>query len=826
VAVYWPLLALDGGAVPSWVVTAWGQAVACAAGVAALARPLLVREDRWQWALLGLGILALGIGDAVWAAIGEPELSAVDGLYLVALAALHVGLIGLVHSHVTRATGVMLLDAASAGLALAAVGVAVVVPWAMAGADGGLAVAVNLAYPLWDVALVASAVGAVALSGWRPGRDALGLMAGFGLMVLADAAYVAGITHGVLGSLSEVLWPLAYAVIGLSGWLPSRVARPRPGGSWRTLVVPAALGVTALAVLVTAGFRPVSGVAVVLAAAAVLAVLARGALQFIDGWALERDLEAAERLAARDPLTGLLNHRAFQERLAHESARAARAGEPMALVLIDIDHFKAVNDGHGHQAGDEVLREVAVRLTDMARQEDVLARIGGEEFAWLLPGADDLAAWDAAERARHSVRSSDIPPAGRVTVSGGVADMRHARDASELVRLADGALYWAKAHGRDVVFRYSTDVVRALSAEERAGQLMRAQALNAMRVLARAVDARDPYTAAHSERVADLCVRLATVLNWPSERIVALREAALVHDVGKIGVPDAILLKAAGLTDAERLQIEGHAALGAQIVADVLTNEQASWVRGHHERFDGAGYPDMLAGRDIPDGARIMTVADSWDAMTTDRPYRLGLPVAEALARVLAGRGTQFCPEVVEAMGLLSEHGLLEPAGAVRLRAHRSRRRIVPDGEPGLDRRQPGPKTPGRRPGRADRRGGSGCHSRSGATGTATRTPPSGCSRGSSPNARRRPPTVPTTASATASGSATGRCVPAATGSRTPCRATASGPGTSCPRCCRTWSRTWRSGSGSLPPGPPSAPSTPRTGATSCRGRSTCRNHG
>jgi HD-GYP domain-containing protein (c-di-GMP phosphodiesterase class II) len=178
-----------------------------------------------------------------------------------------------------------------------------------------------------------------------------------------------------------------------------------------------------------------------------------------------------------------------------------------------------------------------------------------------------------------------------------------------------------------------------------------------MRALARAVDARDPYTQRHSERVAQLARRIAIALGWSEPRADALHEAGLVHDVGKIGVPDAILLKPSALDAAESAQIRRHAELGAQIVADVLSPEAASWVRGHHERQDGDGYPDGLEGDAIPEGARILALADAWDAMTTDRPYRRAIGTAEALAECRRCVGSQLWPPAVEALEALIAPG-------------------------------------------------------------------------------------------------------------------------------------------------------------------------
>jgi len=367
-----------------------------------------------------------------------------------------------------------------------------------------------------------------------------------------------------------------------------------------------------------------------------------------------------------DPLTGLANHRAFQERLAHEVIRARRHGRSLSLALVDIDHFRQVNEQFGHEAGDRVLTEIASLLRSVAREADLLARVGGEEIAWLMPETEAMDAWQAVDRARELVARTPIAGAAHVTVSVGVCDLAQAGSPGQLLRLAEGALYWAKQHGRDVAFLYSPAVVEELSAEERADRLHRVQALQSIRVLARAVDAKDPSTREHSERVADLAVALGTGLGWDVERLVRLREAGLVHDVGKIGVPDRILFKPARLTAAEYEEITRHAAIGAAMVADVLTAEQVSWVRGHHERWDGQGYPDGLAGAAIPDGARVLALADAWDVMTSVRSYHDPLAMGDALAECRRCSGTQFSPEVVSVIDRLVSVGALSqnPTGA------------------------------------------------------------------------------------------------------------------------------------------------------------------
>lgn len=372
--------------------------------------------------------------------------------------------------------------------------------------------------------------------------------------------------------------------------------------------------------------------------------------------------EARQQLverATRDPLTGLLNHRSFHERLRTELARAQRYGRELSLVVLDVDHFKSINDAAGHDVGDDVLTAIAERLLEAARAEDTIARIGGDEFAMLLPETDGVRAFSAVERARALVGAAPVLPGVSVTISAGICDLRNAQDADTMFRLADGALYWSKAHGRNATWIYDPEVVRELSAAERAEQLRRSQAMLGIRALARAIDAKDPSTRRHSERVAALAGRLAEVLGWDAPRVALLQEAALVHDVGKIGVPDAVLLKPGRLTTTERTLVGRHAELGAQIVEDVLTEEQVEWIHAHHERPDGQGYPRGLAGEQISMGAAILTVADSFDVMTMNRPYSAAKPTDEAIAECEGLVGRQFLAEPVDALVQLHVSGEL-----------------------------------------------------------------------------------------------------------------------------------------------------------------------
>lgn len=364
-----------------------------------------------------------------------------------------------------------------------------------------------------------------------------------------------------------------------------------------------------------------------------------------------------------DLLTGLLNRRSFEERLTVEVERAQRRDHEVSLVLFDVDGFGDVNDRLGHAGGDEVLRRVGERLRACAPPDTAVARVAGDEFAWVLPEMDAECALACAVRARDALQAQPFPGAGHLTVSAGVCDLRHAPDGPrDLQRKTHIALYAAQHSHRDGAVRYTPEITEEVSAHEQARRIARGRALSGIRLLARAVDARDPSTQRHSERVAALAHELGLALGWPREEALLLHQAGFVHDVGKIGVPDSVLLKPGPLTDEERRRVQEHAALGAEIVAEALGPEQVEWVRHHHERPDGTGYPDGVGGAQLSVGARILALADAFDAMTSMRGYRESLDVESAVFECRRGAGSQFCPRVVGALERLWERGMLPVA--------------------------------------------------------------------------------------------------------------------------------------------------------------------
>jgi diguanylate cyclase (GGDEF)-like protein len=357
-----------------------------------------------------------------------------------------------------------------------------------------------------------------------------------------------------------------------------------------------------------------------------------------------RELRAM-RLALTDPLTGLGNHRHFQERLQRELVVAEEQRTPLSLCLIDLDDFKHVNDTYGHPEGDQVLSNVAARL----RQGGEAFRLGGDEFALLLPGQDGREALAAATAVVSRIRSLELE-VGDVTVSAGIASFpQQGVGRDELIRLADSALYWAKEHGKNRVHLYQPDVVELATFERLASGPDRAARYRAAASLAKAVDARDAYTGSHSARVSAMAGRVAARLGLDDETIELTRLAASLHDVGKLAIPEELLRKPSGLTDSERLVLQRHPQIGFRMLDGLGVDPVAEWVLHHHERWDGGGYPSGLSGDSIPLGARIIFVADAFDAMTSERVYRDKLSDEEALEEIQRCAGAQFDPDVVDA---------------------------------------------------------------------------------------------------------------------------------------------------------------------------------
>lgn len=360
----------------------------------------------------------------------------------------------------------------------------------------------------------------------------------------------------------------------------------------------------------------------------------------------ERLLVDALERADHDPLTGLMNHRAFQRRCTEEAVRARREGTPLAVAIFDIDNFKYFNDAHGHLTGDEVLRQIAGTLQDHCRSYDLLARYGSDEFALLMPRTTPQIAAGLASRLLRTVEKTSYRPAGSDTaiplsVTLGLAQFpQDAAGHESALEAASARLARMKSGGKG---DEEIESLRTLLHGAVHGFSM----LDALVI---AVDNKDRYTRRHSEDVMRYALQIAQSMEMSHAFQRTIQIAALLHDVGKIGVPDRILRKPDRLTDTEFEAIRQHPLMGAVIVGAVPGFEETlGAIRYHHERWDGQGYPDNLRGEASPLTARIMAVADAYSAMTMDRPYRKGKQPQEALAVLADGAGSQWDPACVAA---------------------------------------------------------------------------------------------------------------------------------------------------------------------------------
>jgi two-component system cell cycle response regulator len=362
-----------------------------------------------------------------------------------------------------------------------------------------------------------------------------------------------------------------------------------------------------------------------------------------------RSLQAsaeAHRLALTDQLTGLGNDRAFAERLESDLNDARRRGGLLTLCLLDIDDFKRVNDHFGHPVGDRVLAQVASCI----RRDGEGFRLGGDEFALVLPGASEEEARTIAERVIDRVMETEYGHGGAVSASAGVATYpTHTVDRVELVHLADAALYWAKADGKKCVRAYSHELASPLEIGPVGAEGGRAAFLRATSALAKAATERGIVSPTRSSAVGNLAASVARRMGFSPEHVELIRVAGTLNDIGKLALPDDLLSKPGPLTAEERQTVERHAQIGYQILDSLGIDSIATWVLHHHERWDGDGYPERLAGERIPLGSRILFVADAYEAMTNDQAWRPGMSSGAALLELERCAGTQFDPLVVAA---------------------------------------------------------------------------------------------------------------------------------------------------------------------------------
>jgi len=594
---------------------------------AAIASPQ--RRERRAWLLIGAGVAAWTFGElyytaVLWTADEIAIPSPADAGYLLFGPLMLLGVVALLRSRARDVPWTLWADGVTAALAVGAASAALVFQTVSANASGqGLEVAVNLAYPLTDLVLLGVIVGALAGTGWQLDRTWMLLLAGVTSFWLADSLYLVGNANGTYtpGSWFDAGWWLGMVLIGSAAWQPVPPAvRFESDERLRRIIVPLAFAGAGLALLVVAAVGDLNPVAVGLAAASLLAVMVRTLLTFRDNVAMLRRSRAE---AHTDSLTGLGNRRALARALGHELPLATPA-QPLLLALFDLDGFKHYNDTFGHPAGDALLERLGTRLAAFVDGRGTAFRMGGDEFCALFTPGDHAhdslvigAAAALAERGEGFAIACSY---------GAIALPAEADSASEALRIADQRMYAQKQSGRTSASRQSRDV------------------------LLRALAERDPRLRAHLSGVGVLAEATALRLQLTHDEVERVRHAAELHDVGKVAVPDAILDKPGPLDPDEWAFIRRHTLIGERIVAAApALTRVAALLRSSHERWDGGGYPDGLAGDRIPLGARIVAVADAFDAMTGPRPHALRRSAEDALAELHRCAGTQFDPEVVAA---------------------------------------------------------------------------------------------------------------------------------------------------------------------------------
>jgi two-component system cell cycle response regulator len=614
------------------------------AALALIMRAASRTHDRMPVLLIGCGLLVWALGDLYWTLYYEelqnpPSPSIADAFYLAMYPLVYIGLGVLIRSRIRGVSAAMWLDGLIAGLGMGAVAAGLVLDPILQDTGGSLSVvAVNLAYPVGDLLLFLMVVAAISLTSWRPGWM-WGLIA-FGLVVqiAADTIFLFQEATGtyVEGTWLETMWPLAALVMVLALWLPTprTVGRARSIG-WRAVILPIGGGLAATGVLfVDHGEIQVNGPARVMA----LATLGAAALRVILSFRRSARSEEESRIqAVTDPLTGLGNRRMLADDL-EAAIEAASERDPRLLVMYDLNGFKLYNDSFGHPAGDSLLVRLGRNLATTVAPYGTAYRMGGDEFCALMrPG-------DAPVDLLASLTRRALAETGNgfeIDAACGIARLPHdAKTPSGALQLADRRLYSSK--------------------ESRPAGVKR----QLRGVLLQVLGQREPALLDHLDGVAALALTVGRRMEIDAESLDVLVRAAEMHDVGKMAIPESILDKPGPLDAEEWTFMRRHTILGERILsAAPALLPVAQLVRSSHERWDGDGYPDGLAGTEIPLGSRIICACDAFDAIVTDRVYSAARSQEEALAELARCAGSQFDPDVVEALSAVVKEGL-DYAGA------------------------------------------------------------------------------------------------------------------------------------------------------------------
>jgi two-component system cell cycle response regulator len=586
-------------------------------------RVFAVERERAAWVAITLALASWSFGE-LWYAFAKPESypSLADAGFIGFYPLLYVGIVLLLRSRAKTISGTLWLDGLTAALAAAALGAAVLVELVLESTEGSVATVVtNLAYPLGDVVLLSAVFGVFSLSGWKPGHRWLLLGLGALSTATADGIYLFQSSAGtyVDGKWVDILWPAATLLIASAAWTQDRDGNEREVEGRALLAVPVVCAVVSTGIYVYDHVHPVNALAIVLATATLLLVVVRLAVTLQEN---RRLYELTRHEATTDSLTGLGNRRKLMADL--ERRLGAEQVEPALLMIFDLDGFKGYNDAFGHPAGDELLARLGRKLQAIPGPGGVAYRLGGDEFCLIVPvtGEEvepliDRACVALSERGQGFEVSSSF---------GAVLLPEDTTDPSEAMHAADERLYAQKYSRRGETDRTMHAFIEALSV-------------------------REPDVMVHLEGVASLAIETGRMLGLRADELAEVARAAQLHDVGKLAVPDEILQKQGALDEREWAFVRQHTLVGERILrASPALRSVASIVRSTHEQWDGGGYPDGLAGEEIPLAARIICACDAYTAMTSIRPYRPALTPNEALNELMRLAGSHFDANVVRVL--------------------------------------------------------------------------------------------------------------------------------------------------------------------------------
>ena len=591
--------------------------------VIAASHAYLVERERVAWTFISIAMACWIFGE-IWYAAFEPETypSMADLGFILFYPLLYVGIVLLLRSRARTIGGTLWIDGATAALAASAFGAAVIFELVADVTEGSTSVVVtNLSYPLGDVLLLSAVFGVFSLTAWRPGPRWLLLGLGVLSTALADSVYLFQSAEGtyVEGTWIDILWPAALLLIAAAAWVNDRTRAGLHVEGRPLLAVPAVCALVATGILVYDHFARLNLLAIVLATGTLALVVVRLGMTFREN---SRLYEITHRDATTDALTGLGNRRQLladlERRLRSDSMR------PTLLMLFDLDGFKGYNDTFGHPAGDALLTRLGEKLAAVPGTEGAAYRLGGDEFC-LLAEVGEGEAEPLIDRACAAL--SEQGEGFEIETSfGAIVLPDEASDASHALQLADERLYAQK---------YSR----------------RGESDRTMAALLEALLVRDPGVHEQLVGVGSLAAEVGRMLGLRRDELEELDRAAQLHDLGQLAVPDEILSKPGPLDEREWAFVRQHTIVGERILrASPALRSVATVVRASHENWDGSGYPDGLAGEDIPLASRIIRACNAFVAMTSQRPYRDAMSLEEALDELERCAGDDFDPTVVRVL--------------------------------------------------------------------------------------------------------------------------------------------------------------------------------